>query len=207
MNILVLDNDPMLAARFHTDDQVGSALIGLTNVLSQVHHFNPHKNNYKQIRDKIVPPALATNKFVDWVAEHVDNYMWVLALAEELLLEYQNRFNTVHRLQPTLEILIRYLPKLPCQDKPPDDFLSVYRNTPFVICNMPASCVERIENSMIVTRDGKLLTNTIENDRYFINVVESYRNFYFFKKRQNAMWYGGSWQPEWFKQRLNEQKI
>jgi hypothetical protein len=202
MKILFLDSSAVLAARFHSDAMVKAMLPKAFELLCITHHNNPNLENYHIVQHLIkLPVTYDHNVFTLWTQEFVDNYIWVAQLADELCFEYKERFNVAHKLEPAIHSLVRYLPNLDCSVTIDIGFIP----TDFVLSsNIPENCIVRYKTSMAVSAHGKLITNNAKNrNRYFVNVVESYRNFLFFKNRQNLSWYSGAWQPDWFIERTN----
>ncbi|MFP4116880.1 MAG: hypothetical protein ACLFTY_02575 [Candidatus Aenigmatarchaeota archaeon] len=106
MNIFVLDLDPEKCARFHTDRHVNKMLIESAQMLSTAHHVSGSEAPYKKTH--VNHPCNL------WTRESIENYDWLLSLAENLLGEYNHRYgNKVHETARVLQWLQKNKPDLP----------------------------------------------------------------------------------------------
>jgi hypothetical protein len=103
MNIFVLDTDPNIAAKYHTDKHVRKMIVESAQMLSTAHQIidGPNPNVYKT--------AYKNHPCTKWARESQLNYMWLLGLFVALLKEYETRFKKHHKC----ETLIKHLTIMP----------------------------------------------------------------------------------------------
>ena len=89
MNIFILDNDPIQAARFHCDKHVLKMIVESCQLLSNAHHLIGDGGPYK-ITHRHHPCT-------KWVCKSHMNYIWLTFLLEGLLDEYTIRYGKVHK--------------------------------------------------------------------------------------------------------------
>lgn len=91
MNIFVLEKEPHLAAQYHCDSHVGKMLIESCQMLCTAHRILD--NNDDPGLYKLTHQNHPCSK---WVRESVDNYIWLLQLAQALADEFYFRRNKYH---------------------------------------------------------------------------------------------------------------
>jgi hypothetical protein len=121
MNIFALDNDPVRAARWHSDRHVIKMILETAQILSTVHHGHGHPVTYK--------PTHPHHPCTLWAGATAANYRWLQLLGLALCAEYTSRYGKTHA----------------CEDKlcgelaGPPAALSGDTRTPFALA-MPEAC-------------------------------------------------------------------
>lgn len=135
MNIFYLDNDPVVAARFHCDRHVVKMTLETAQMLSAAHwrtgyngpnHVAHGQGPYRDCRS--AKPTLGPMR---WIMHSLANYRWSVQLGLALAAEYMGRYGKVHATQAVLEWLRDNEPALP--DVGP---------TPFIPSDLPEYLVE-----------------------------------------------------------------
>lgn len=114
MNLFILDNDPVIAARMNCDKHVNKIILEALQMLCLAHLENgstetwlwnahTHRNNHVS----------------RWVRENVGNYNWTCQHAMELCSEYTIRYGKVHKCQPMLQWCTDNIPSIPDEDMSP----------------------------------------------------------------------------------------
>lgn len=106
MNVFFLHNDPREAARAHCDKHVGKMLIEACQLLSCARESVGMPLIVGHPRSSMNHPCAR------WTRECVENYEWLLELAQALALEHTLRFGTCHTAARALSDL-RERPPLP----------------------------------------------------------------------------------------------
>lgn len=179
MNIFVLDNDPVKAARMVCDSHASKMCVegvqmlvsGLLNNGAPADQMpltkttgKPHKGGYKN------HPA------TKWASENIANWMWLLSHTEELCGEFTRRFGGKHFAETQLNTLYSacvwtdYLP-------------DAEKKTPF------ARCLNQSQGRNLDLLDREKYTD-----------VQAYRTFYIREKRGFATWDKGVPAPSWWPQ-------
>ena len=169
MNIFVLDTDPRMAAKYHCDIHVAKMILETTQILCTVRHMagNPVPDGYK--------PTHQHHPCTKWAEESVDNYIWLWNLLFWLHVEYEWRYQRVHKSSRLLVPLHTSGLGLafPVTLNSVGDFVFPDYKTPFVFAG-PDSCIRP-------------------------TIVESYRAFY--RLKQTTMKVPMCWtnrpRPEW----------
>lgn len=100
MNIFFLDEHPFTAAKYHCDQHVSKMLIESCQILCTARHLVDKDTSlipYK--KTQVDHPSMV------WARKSVDNYHWVLTLAQNLLCEYEFRFNKKHGCEKVVDWL------------------------------------------------------------------------------------------------------
>lgn len=84
MNIFVLDENPMLAARYHCDRHVVKMILESVQLISTAYRFYGIDVGYKSTH--------TNHPCARWVRESVENYYWLVNLLTELHSEWLIRF-------------------------------------------------------------------------------------------------------------------
>lgn len=173
MNIFVLSDNPIDAAKYHCDKHVIKMIVESTQLLSNAHHYyndiNYIDDNYYINELEICKPTHINHPCSKWVRETSGNYKWLLELLYNLLEEYQIRYgdnkNKWHKSWNKFDALISLPNDIPIKER-----------TKFVLC-MP--------------------------DEYKCNCpVESYRRYYINEKLKFAK-YNYSEIPYWLKEYID----
>jgi hypothetical protein len=149
MNIFVLDEDPVLAAKYHCDKHVVKMILESATMLSAAHHLYPmveyNYNTETQTYDgwtteKLFKKAWVNHPCTKWARESIYNYQWLSELAIALCDEYTLRYNKQHKTSSLIRTLLYRIPLLPkidftpfVQAMPDDvknqkDAIAAYRN-------------------------------------------------------------------------------
>lgn len=156
MNIFALDVNPSLAAKYHNNRHCVKMILESAQILCTVCHLTYDKDATKYIPYK---PTHTKHPSVMWVAESLDNWIWLRTLMVELNSEYKFRYDKTNNHKSydlTVNLPIPNLPKIgltPFKLAMPDDVKVIF------------SCVDAIENSIL-----------------------NYRKYYIEKKQHLAKW-------------------
>ena len=103
MNIFLLDKDPKIAAQYHCDKHVVKMILEAAQMLCSAYqrHFGEDKELYKI--------AFPKHPMTVWVGDSLTNYLWLLNLLNNLLIEYNHRYKKVHQ---TKKIHLKLLDKI-----------------------------------------------------------------------------------------------
>ena len=86
MNIFVLDRNPKKCAEFHCDKHTVKMILEYSQLMCTVHRKIGNDAPYRKTH--------SNNPCTLWLEESIDNYNWLLELAENLVLEYRKRFES-----------------------------------------------------------------------------------------------------------------
>lgn len=100
MNIFVLDFNPRLAAQYHANQHVCKMILELAQLLSTAHHVL----DGDAAPLGIYKPTHINHPCAIWCRHSLANYLWTLALLEQLCVEYTFRYNKVHKTQSLLPL-------------------------------------------------------------------------------------------------------
>lgn len=84
MNIFVLDNDPEIAAKYHTDKHVVKMILESAQMMSTVVRYSGIDFGYKSTH--------LNHPCTIWARASLSNWLWLGSLAYYLNLEFINRF-------------------------------------------------------------------------------------------------------------------
>jgi hypothetical protein len=108
MNILILDRNPSLAARYHCDRDVARHLLDAVQALHAAHYYHDGPQA-AAARCAWSPVNVdARHPCARWTQTNSANYNWTLGLFGALLQEYKNRRGHAHAyllLYPPLSVL------------------------------------------------------------------------------------------------------
>ena len=107
MNIFVLDEDPITAARMHCDKHVPKMCVEAAQMMASALRRHgatdemmpltkagkPYKGGYKH------------HPCTVWAGDSRDNFIWLARHAQALLTEYSNRFDKVHACNGPIHIM------------------------------------------------------------------------------------------------------
>ena len=179
MNIFILDEDPVTAARTQCDRHVVKMIVESGQMLSTTHRvldgveYIDRTRNGRRIKRRRLPDnreqflykaSFVTHPCTKWTIQNSANYDWHTAHALALCYEYTNRYGKIHKSQS----LIKFF-----RGNRPDNLLISKGLTPFAQA-MP--------------------------DHYKVggDAVQAYRNYYIGDKARFAKWKEPSLVPEWF---------
>lgn len=96
MNIFVLDESPICAAKFHNDRHVIKMILESAQMLSTAHVYLDGAELSRSRVPSILKPSHTSHPCVRWVRESKFNYMWLHNLMTHLLVEYKLRYKRDH---------------------------------------------------------------------------------------------------------------
>ena len=98
MNVFVLDNDPVVAARFQCDKHVVKMVLESAQLLCSAHHMlmSDIPDRFYRLTHKNHPCSI-------WARSHPDNYNWLASHATGLLSEYTHRYGKTHKSTGIIE--------------------------------------------------------------------------------------------------------
>lgn len=105
MNIFVLDNCAIQAARLQCNKHVLKMILESAQIVSTVASNLGIHAKYK--------PTHVNHPCVVWAGKYKDNYEWLCIHALELCKEYTYRYGKVHKSQEVIEELLAVADKLP----------------------------------------------------------------------------------------------
>ena len=185
MNIFYLDPDPCICAQYHMDRHSTKMILEYAQLLSTAHRIldgvlstGISLSGRKRIvyvladnRDTVLYSATHVNHpSAVWVRQSDKNYDWLFALFQALMDEYTYRYGKIHACSK-LEMFLARLPE----------------NIPWAPFNEPTPAMPE---------DVKVLRE-VYTDRYEIDSLASYRNYYRKNKQHLANWKNRSI-PIWF---------
>lgn len=96
MNLLILDRNPTLAARYHCDRDVARHLLDVVQALHAAHYYHDGAQA-AAVRIAWSPVTIdVRHPCARWVQECSANYNWTLGLFAALLSEYERRRYAAH---------------------------------------------------------------------------------------------------------------
>ena len=95
MNIFVLSNDPIQAAKWHCDRHVVKMILETAQLLSGVFHLQALYAPYR-LTHKNHPSAI-------WCRSSAANFAWTLVLGKALCKEYTERYGKIHKSEEVLQ--------------------------------------------------------------------------------------------------------
>ena len=179
MNIFYLDHDVRKCAEMHNDKHVVKMILEYAQLLSTAHRIldgvlstgvsasGRKKTVYvlADDRDTVLYSAThANHPRAGWVRQSVPNYMWLAELLEECCKEYTYRYDKIHKVER-------------------DGLMQALKNQfPTNIPDGPFT-----EPTPAMPDDVKVLRE-VNTDRYQLDSIASYRNYYIQNKTHLANW-------------------
>ena len=188
MNIFYLDHDVRKCAEMHNDKHVVKMILEYAQLLSTAHRIldgvvstGVSQSGRKKTvyvladnRDTILYSATHINHpSAVWVRQSAQNYMWLAELLEECCKEYTHRYDKVHKVER-------------------DGLMQALKNQ--FPTNIPDGPFTGPTPAM--PEDVKVLRE-VYTDRYEIDSLASYRNYYIQNKTHLANWKKRG-APEWY---------
>ena len=185
MNIFYLDHDVRKCAEMHNNKHVVKMILEYAQLLCTAHRiidgvvsFGVSQSGRKKViyvladnRDTVLYSATHINHpSAVWVRQSDKNYDWLFALFQALMDEYTHRYGKVHATSK----LEMYLARIP----------EGIPRKPFT------------EPTPAMPEDAKVLKE-VYTDRYEIDSLASYRNYYIQNKMHLANWKNRE-VPEWY---------
>ena len=179
MNIFYLDHDVRKCAEMHNDKHVVKMILEYAQLLSTTHRIldgvistgvslsGRKKSVYvlADNRDTILYSAThANHPSCVWVRQSAQNYMWLAELLEECCKEYTHRYDKVHKVER-------------------DGLMQALKNQ--FPTNIPDGLFT--EPTPAMPDDVKVMRE-IHTDRFVIDSLASYRNYYIKNKTHLANW-------------------
>ena len=179
MNIFYLHNDPQVCAEMHNDKHVVKMILEYAQLLSTAHRIldgivepglsktGRKKTVYRlpDSRDSILYGATHVHHpSAVWVRKSANNYMWLAELLEMLCGEYTYRYKKTHKIER--DGLMQAL-----KNRFPD-------NIPHGVFTEPTPAMP----------DDVKILKEIHTDRYTLDSLLSYRNYYIKNKTHLANW-------------------
>jgi len=93
MNIFVVDEDPIIAAKQLCDKHVVKMIVEGCQMLSTIHHLA----NGNLINQNLYKSSFKNHPCTIWARQSVDNYLWLANHTLELASEYTRRYNKIHK--------------------------------------------------------------------------------------------------------------
>jgi len=188
MNIFYLDHNVRKCAEMHNDKHVVKMILEYAQLLSTAHRIldgvlstgvsasGRKKTIYvlTDNRDTILYSAThANHPSAIWVRQSAANYMWLAELLEECCKEYTYRYDKVHKVER-------------------DGLMQTLKNNfPINISDGPFT-----EPTPAMPEDVKILRE-VHTDRYVLDSLASYRNYYIQNKTHLANWKKRD-VPDWY---------
>lgn len=179
MNIFVIDDDPIIAARSLCDKHVVKMILESAQLLSTAHHIidgeelpavkGSKKKRYKhhsQYRDSILYRITHINHpCTIWTRETAENYNWLFLHFMEMCKEYTRRYGKIHACERNTELV---------------DILK----------EPPAGL-----SSKGLTTFAQAMPDAYKSPT---SAVDAYRTYYINDKARFATWKIPEHKPEWF---------
>ena len=179
MNIFYLDHDVRKCAEMHNDKHVVKMILEYAQLLSTAHRIldgvlstgvsasGRKKTVYVLADDRdtfLYSATHANHPSAVWVRQSAQNYMWLAELLEECCKEYTYRYDKVHKVER-------------------DGLMQALKNQfPTNIPDGPFT-----EPTPAMPDDIKVLRE-VNTDRYQLDSIASYRNYYIQNKTHLANW-------------------
>ena len=99
MNIFHLHKDPKTCAEYHCDKHVVKMILETGQMLSTAYrrNFGDNEDLYKT--------AYPKHPMTIWVGDTGGNFKWTMQLFDELLYQYELRYNKIHKTSRILNLL------------------------------------------------------------------------------------------------------
>lgn len=178
MIVHLLDKNPVLCARYHCDKHVlKTSIIQYAQILSCAHQAHKDsKQKDKEIFKQILDRTILSNPFVRWVGLSPTNYNWLFTVFNELLNEYQVRFEKEHPIKAQMLELLSFNMLNEKVDLETCNFNKTYGHFPITDAMRPFTLYEKYK--LIMADNGnRLLYDTTKSN---IDRVLTHRAFYIF---------------------------
>lgn len=119
MNIFVLDKTPEKSAQFQCDKHIVKMIVETCQILYSVYYFN------SKIKDIPYKLTHKNHPCMVWARESWQNFTWLQIHLDELLKEYQRRYNKEHKCMSDAIWINKYKKQIKFQKT---------LHTPFVQC-------------------------------------------------------------------------
>lgn len=115
MNVFVLCNNPIFAARYHNNKHVVKIILESRELLELAHHETAYNGN--RFRGNY------NNPIAKWARQRLSNYLWLANYSLALCHEYTFRYGKIHKCEQRIRWLRKNVPT----------HLSPGNRTPFAI--------------------------------------------------------------------------
>lgn len=105
MNIFVLDSDPVICARYHSDAHVRKMAIEYAQILSTV------QRQYGNTNTRLYKKTHEYRKCVKWAGLSEGNYQWLYELWTSVCYEYTLRYDKIHHCERLLKTILKDPPE------------------------------------------------------------------------------------------------
>ena len=188
MNIFYLDHNVCKCAEMHNDKHVVKMILEYAQLLSTAHRIldgvptlghsasGRKKTTYilPDARDSVLYSAThVSHPSAVWVRQSAQNYMWLAELLEECCKEYSYRYGKVHKVERD-GLMQRLKNQFPT-------------NIPDGIFTQPTPAMP----------DDCKIYDEVATDRFVLDSLASYRNYYIKNKTHLAKWKNRP-VPEWY---------
>ena len=106
MNLFVLHEDPIIAAKYHCDKHVCKMIVETAQMLCTAHHINGTTLD----TDLLYRKTHTNHPSAIWCRQSKLNYYWAYDLLYALCKEYTKRYNKVHATEQKLLTLLCVTP-------------------------------------------------------------------------------------------------
>jgi len=101
MNIFHLDKNPILCAKWLCDKHCVKMVLETAQMLCTAYQ------RHYGLKDDLYKPAYPNHPMTRWVGNTTQNYEWTLELFKCLLIEYEYRYNKIHKSFDIYNTLIK----------------------------------------------------------------------------------------------------
>jgi len=124
MNIFYIHENPYVCAEAMANKHIVKMILESAQILSTAHrvldgqpytHVSKKGRKIKRYNHPLYDHRLLQSAFVNhpcnvWVRESIENYIWLYDHFASLCIEYQRRFNKVHRIDLDLHVRLSFAP-------------------------------------------------------------------------------------------------
>lgn len=129
MNIFILDENPILCAKYHCDRHVTKMILEYAQLLCTAHYCIDNSRTVNNV--ELYKPTHSNHPCSLWTRECVANYLWLYELFIRLCYEYTWRYNKQHKTYLKLRIPLA---------QPPHMLPYTHLHTKFYQA-MPSNCI------------------------------------------------------------------
>ena len=108
MNIFVVDEDPVIAAKNLCDKHVVKMIVEGCQMLSTVHRMHSSHVIYAPV--ELYKESFRNHPCTIWARESTENYMWLAEHTLALSFEYSHRYNKTHKAHKMANWFCHHIP-------------------------------------------------------------------------------------------------
>lgn len=149
MNIFILDNDPIQAAKWHNDTHVVKMLLETAQILSSV-----HKLYNTNISNQVYRLTHHNHPCNVWARTSTANYEWLSLLGKSLCTEYTERYSKIHKSQQLIELCSANVPNNLINHNSISGFALAIREEIFDLCYVKNNPVQSYRNFYMIDKRG-----------------------------------------------------